>query len=255
VNRALRAATVGVLLFTPVALSACSAGQVNQTSTQVRDKVGLTAQVGDILLRGVQLAYPQSGAYAAGDDAPLQGAIVNTGAQDDVLTGISGPGFSGVRVTGSPSGTATGTASAIPTATATPTSAGTPTGTATPTPTGTATATSPSASTSTSAPSAGGSSTVNIPIPVDSSVFLGKNAPTITLVGLAQPLNAAQAIEVTFTFQRAGQVTVMTQVAAPSSEVPHTSAYNFEPETQASVPNNRAGSGNLPGAPSSSSHG
>src|SRR5688500_6382196 len=40
VNRALRAATMGVLLLPPVALSACSAGQVTQTATQERDKVG-----------------------------------------------------------------------------------------------------------------------------------------------------------------------------------------------------------------------
>ncbi len=57
-NRALRAATVGVLLFSPLAITACSAGQVNQTSTQLRDKVGPMVQVGDLLLRGVQLAYP-----------------------------------------------------------------------------------------------------------------------------------------------------------------------------------------------------
>src|SRR3712207_9405987 len=40
VNRALRAATMGVLLLSPVALTACSAGQVPQTATQNRDKVG-----------------------------------------------------------------------------------------------------------------------------------------------------------------------------------------------------------------------
>ncbi len=47
-NRALRAATMGVLLLSPVALSACSAGQVTQTPSQVRDKTGAQAQVGDI---------------------------------------------------------------------------------------------------------------------------------------------------------------------------------------------------------------
>jgi hypothetical protein len=45
VKRALRAAIVGVALFSPVALSACSAGQVTQTATQERDKVGAMAQV------------------------------------------------------------------------------------------------------------------------------------------------------------------------------------------------------------------
>ena len=59
-NRALRAATMGVLLLSPVALSACSAGQVTQTATQERDKTGAQAQVGDITLRQVQLAYPEA---------------------------------------------------------------------------------------------------------------------------------------------------------------------------------------------------
>ena len=50
-NRALRAATLGVLLLSSVALSACSAGQVTQTATQERDKTGSMAQVGDLTLR------------------------------------------------------------------------------------------------------------------------------------------------------------------------------------------------------------
>ena len=39
-NRALRAAAMGMLLCSTVALSACSAGQVNQTASQLRDKTG-----------------------------------------------------------------------------------------------------------------------------------------------------------------------------------------------------------------------
>ena len=48
-NRALGAATAGVLLLSPLALSACSAGQVTQTATQQRDKVGAMAQVGRMM--------------------------------------------------------------------------------------------------------------------------------------------------------------------------------------------------------------
>ena len=54
-NRALRAATMGVLLLSPVVLSACSAGQVTQTATQQRDKTGAQAQVGDLSQRHAQL--------------------------------------------------------------------------------------------------------------------------------------------------------------------------------------------------------
>jgi copper(I)-binding protein len=226
VNRALRAATVGVLLFTPLALTACSAGQVNQTSTQLRDKVGPQVVVGDIELREVQLAYPTDGSYTAGDDAELTMAIVNNGTDDDALTGITGTGFSEVRVTGSASGTV-----AAPTTSAAPTSSSAP------------------------ASGTGGPRALDITIPADSSVFLGENAPTVTLVGLGQDLTPAQTLPLTFTFQRAGDVTVNVPVAAPASNVPQTSSYNFEPQTEANEPGNKAGAGNLESTSSSSSGG
>jgi copper(I)-binding protein len=106
VNRALRAVTLGVLLFSPVALTACSAGQETQTETQNRDKTGPMAEVGDLALRQIQLAYPSGGAYEDGDDAELQMTIVNTGTEDDTLTDITGDGFSDFRITGG--GTAAG---------------------------------------------------------------------------------------------------------------------------------------------------
>jgi copper(I)-binding protein len=100
VNRALRAATTVVLLVSPVALAACSAGQVTQTATQERDKVGAMAQVGGITLRAVQLENPRGGSYARGDDAGLRIAIVNGGEESDALVGISGEGFGDVEIDG-----------------------------------------------------------------------------------------------------------------------------------------------------------
>jgi copper(I)-binding protein len=97
VNRALRAATMGVLLLSPVALSACSAGQVTQTATQERDKVGAMGQVGDLTLRAVQLESPRGGSYDRGDDAELRMVIVNSGVEPDALVGISGEGFAEVE--------------------------------------------------------------------------------------------------------------------------------------------------------------
>lgn len=103
-NRALRAATMGVLLLSPVALSACSAGQVTQTAEQERDKVGAMAQVGDITLRAATLAYPDGGLYERGDDADLELAIVNSGQEADTLVGISGEGFGDVEIDDDTSG-------------------------------------------------------------------------------------------------------------------------------------------------------
>ena len=99
-NRALRATTMGVLLLSPLALSACSAGQVTQTATQDRDKVGAMGQAGEITLRQVVLEYPNGGAYEAGDDAELRMAIVNDGTETDTLTSVSGDGFASAEVTG-----------------------------------------------------------------------------------------------------------------------------------------------------------
>jgi copper(I)-binding protein len=213
VNRALRAATVGVLLFSPLVISACSAGQVNQTSTQLRDKVGPEVQVGDLTLRGIQLAYPTNGSYAPGDDAELQMSMVNSGSEDDALVGIKGTGFAEVRVTGASSGTVVASPSAG------------------------ATTTPPPAPATTS----GGARAVDITIPSNTSVFLGENAPTITLVALGQPLTPAQTLDLTFTFQKAGDVTVAVPVAVPASNVPQTSSFNFEVPTEATVPNDQAG--------------
>ncbi|MCV2489699.1 copper chaperone PCu(A)C [Geodermatophilus sp. YIM 151500] len=99
-NRALRAATMGALLLTPVALGACSAGQVTQTETQERDKVGPMADVNNVTLRQVLLEYPNGGRYEAGDDAALIMAVVNNAPDADVLIGIDGEGFEGIQVDG-----------------------------------------------------------------------------------------------------------------------------------------------------------
>src|SRR6478609_8599047 len=106
---------MGVLLLSPIALSACSAGQITQTGTQQRDKTGAQAQVGDISIRAAKLAYPDGGSYASGDNAALQMAVVNDGSSDDSLVGISGTGFSGAVFADA---TATATTSSAPTTTA-----------------------------------------------------------------------------------------------------------------------------------------
>ena len=108
-NRALRAATMGVLLLSPVALTACSAGQVTQTATQERDKTGSQGQAGDITIRQAQLLSPRGGVYESGDDVELQVALVNGGTDDDTLVSVEGEGFGDVEIR--TSGGATGAAS------------------------------------------------------------------------------------------------------------------------------------------------
>ena len=218
-NRALRAAAIGVLFLSPVALSACSAGQTTQTATQQRDKTGAQAQVGDISLRQGQLASPRGGSYERGDDAELQLAIINGGSEDDTLVSVDGDGFSSatIRSSGSSSsGSSSSSSSAGATSSAAPTSG----------------------STATSTSSRGGSQ--EIPIPAGQSVYIGGDQYTVTLTDLRESLTPAQYLEVTFTFERAGEVTIPLTVANPTSSVPRTSSFDFNQEEGAAE--NAAGS-------------
>jgi copper(I)-binding protein len=97
VNRAPRAAAIGALLLAPVALSACSAGQVTQTSTQEQN-FGGQKNLGPINLRALQLPYPTGGTYPSGSEARLLGAVVSTADTPDTLVGITGTDFTDVEV-------------------------------------------------------------------------------------------------------------------------------------------------------------
>ncbi len=195
-NRALRAATMGVLLLSPVVLSACSAGQVTQTVTQERDKVGAMAQAGDLTIRAVRLESPSGGTYDSGDEAELQMAIVNAGDEPDALVGISGEGFGDVEFD---SGSA---------ATASPT--------ATPAPTGT--------------PGSRPSSDTEIEIPGRGTIFIGTDGASVTLTDLEQSLTTGQYLELTFEFEKAGEVTLPVTVATPDEALERGEAFDFHQE-------------------------
>ncbi|MCU1668566.1 MAG: uncharacterized protein JWP40_1493 [Blastococcus sp.] len=234
-NRALRAATLGVLLFSPVALSACSSGQVTQTATQQRDKTGGQAQVGDISLRQVRIAFPSSGSYASGDNAELQMAIANDGPQDDALTSVTGTGFqravftdvstasatSSSAAATSSSAAATSPGTAATSSSTAVTSAGTPTTTATTaTPTGTAGGTATGTAPASAVPT-------EIPVPAHSTVFVGQDNTHITLIGLDQGLTTGQYVTLVLTFAKAGEVTVKATVATPSQPLERSETYDF----------------------------
>jgi len=235
VNRALRAATMGVLLLSPIALSACSAGQVTQTATQERDKTGAQAQVGDISIREGKLAAPDAGSYEQGDDAEMQLAIVNEGGQADTLTGVSGEGFASAEIQSAESSTSESSTSASSTS-ASPTSAG-PTS-ASPTSasagaTDTSSASSSSASTSSSSSASRGPQ--RIEIPAGQSVYIGgdRGQYTVTLTGLSENLTPGQYLKVTLTFEKAGEVTIPLTVANPSERPSPSETFDFHPSTAA----------------------
>jgi copper(I)-binding protein len=220
VNRALRAATMGVLLLSPIALSACSAGQVTQTATQERDKVGAMASVGSITLREVELAYPSSGQYEQGDDARVRMAIVNSGSESDTLVDVSGDGFTSAEISGA------STRAPLPAATVTPSaSAGaTPPASGSPSPTATApSATATSAGATSSSAAAG-----QIEIPAGTTVLVGQGGGiSVTLTGLDQSLTTGQRVQLVFTFEKAGEITVDAPVANPNREESRGDSFDF----------------------------
>jgi hypothetical protein len=152
VNRALGAATAGVLLLSPLALSACSAGQVTQTASQERDKVGAMAQVGDITVRAVELVSPREG---FGDG--------------EIRTAATGG-------------------------------------------------------------SAAGSD--EIEIPTDTTVFVDGDDASITLTDLDESLTVGQYLELTLSFENAGDVTVPVTVANPEDEQERGEALDFHQEEE-----------------------
>lgn len=78
----------------------CGAGQVAQTAEMEPAVNGNMAEVGNLLLRDVVVAFPEDGeAYKAGDDAPLLLTIANIGTEDDELVGVTSPAGK-VEITG-----------------------------------------------------------------------------------------------------------------------------------------------------------
>jgi copper(I)-binding protein len=81
-------------------VAGCGSGQVTQTDSMEPAVNGNKGDVGALALRNVAIAYPDSGAYDKGADAPLLLTIVNTGGTDDELTAVSTPAAGTVEITG-----------------------------------------------------------------------------------------------------------------------------------------------------------
>jgi copper(I)-binding protein len=88
-----RAATVAALVAGgALALSACSAGQISQTAEQVASVNGNFANVGEIALRNVHVAYPDAEEYtnSKGGKAALAFVAINSSPDSpDKLTAIT----------------------------------------------------------------------------------------------------------------------------------------------------------------------
>ncbi|WP_156755110.1 copper chaperone PCu(A)C [Actinokineospora pegani] len=197
----LRLAPAAVGLAAALALVGCSAGQITQTDSQLPAVNGTQATQGDIALRDVKFAYPESGSYAQGADAPMILSIVNAGSTADTLTSVTSPVAGEVTVTGSgevPGGfrVAVGTPGAEVGSAASETSA-------------------PSSSATAGAPSSTATPPPNTPAAVNR---LG--SMQIELKAVNTELFPGKTFPVTFVFAQAGPITVEVPIAAPSDPRP-----------------------------------
>ena len=98
-----------------LAVSACSAGQVTQTSRQVAPVPGINATVGpaggaaSIFVRGLVVVYNGPEGYKPGADVPLSVRLFNQTGEPVYLTGVTAEGAQAVLLAGGPKSTASAT--------------------------------------------------------------------------------------------------------------------------------------------------
>ncbi|WP_214401865.1 hypothetical protein [Pseudonocardia lacus] len=234
------AAVVAAAVIGAVALAGCGAGQITQTAQQVAAVGGASADVGQIAVRDVTIAFPDGveGAtlYPRNGNAPLQMSIVNSGSGPDRLLSASSPAAASVTISGETEIEA-GQVLVVegePPAPPAPTPA--PTGTATPAPGAAPTTTAPAAAPSatvapTGEPNAIGADQPTLPAPptggfdpagqgqgtVEDPAAVNEGTQ-IVLTGLREEVVAGLTYPLVLRFERAGEVQVAVPVANSTAE-------------------------------------
>lgn len=179
------AGRIGLAVAATLLMSACAAGQQAQTAEQSATLDGVNKSVGDIALRGLALAAPVGSAYyRPGSDAELKLVIVNTGSQPDTLTSITS-----TAVTGWGSFPSSAQAKAV--------------------------------QSSTAAKAPQGSQAVDIAAGARTSFGVPETKSVLLLLKTIGKLYPGSSIDATFTFARAGSVTVTVPIqlsATPGTE-------------------------------------
>jgi len=190
---------MGLLALSAMLLTSCAGGQHAQTADQTPAIDGTNGAVGPLSLHIVAVQSPLNGTtiYPAGAAARMSLAIVNNGAADDTLTNISTPAATGWGVYGSDA-----EAEAVASAAVSPA----------PTPSGSA-----SASVAPGLPNGA----TSVTIPAGNSVSFGAPVSTqvLMLLGLTDILHTGNSVLITFTFQRAGAVTLSVPVQLATTPV------------------------------------
>ncbi len=205
-------------------VAGCAAGQVTQTDHVEPAVNGNMGNVGNIALRDVVVAYPETGSYDRGGDAPLTLSIINTGLADDVLTSVSSPAAGKVELLGDTSLPGDSALQVVVPDESTPSSASSATGpesTESSLPDSSITEPSPPGATDT--PTSGSQSPAS---PTQPEVTGTELAPqeigtlSIVLTGLTADLPIGRNVPVTFVFEQAGEITIDVPIGSPASARP-----------------------------------
>lgn len=206
----------GLALVAVLITSGCAAGRDSQTSNQIATQDGTNANAGTMALRGLSLVGPTATSYAPGSAIKMRLVLVNNGIHDDRLTNIvttvargwaSYRNASQARLAISEQNSSTTPGSAGPSASSTPgTSAS-------------ATASAPSSpgSQSSSPTTVAPSTPANVPqpetavvIPAGQRVSWGvpDSKRVLVLLSSVGKVYPGTTVKITFTFARAGSVSV-----------------------------------------------
>ena len=226
-SRPTRVAVLIMCVVGTLALAACGAGQLAQTSQQVSAVDGAEAGSGTMVVRDAKIEFEEAegaNVYRRGGNAPLQMSIINNGPNVDRLVSVTSvvadrvaisgdldiPGDTAVVVEGEPAGsvpapdaTTTG-APGAPGATGAPapgaTTPATPTALTPPAP---AAPTSAAPTTTASAPPAPGAG--------------AERRAQIVLTGLRDDIRSGLTYEIVMTFERAGEIRFAIPVATSAA--------------------------------------
>lgn len=170
----------GAALIAAAVLTGCGAGQVASTATQVSNTTGGNAQAGPLALRTVAIAFDgavEDGAvYRRGEDAPLNMTVVNEAGQTDRLVSASTPLAESVEISGT-TDIASGRSLVV------------------------------GGDTQQQGAGSPGGAPVTTPLPRED-----EPTASVVLVGLRDDVRSGISYPITFTFERAGDVTVAVPV-------------------------------------------
>jgi len=213
---------IGLAAVCATLLSSCATGQQAQTAHEVPAIDATSGSVGSIQLHDVAIKAPATGsAYRSGDAAQLQLVIVNVGHDTDTLQSITSPAAAGYAVFAS---AAEASAAASPSPSST-----TPGGSAasgspapgSPAPGSGSASGSASGSPPASGSTSGGAAPVSLDVLAGHSLPLGvTDTAAVLLLRITKTLFTGTPVQITFTFAKAGSVTLTVPVQLTTNTSP-----------------------------------